>query len=435
MEAAALAERGPDGPATIASRLVDRIVDTRNLRAAWNYAARDDRAPGPDGRRFSDFESFQVWPFLREIQVQLRTGIYRPGPERLALVPKGRGRPGKRPLVIQSIRDRVVQRAAMQILQPLIDPFFDARSFGFRPGRGRMDALAAARAIACREGRWTWVAEDLSNAFECVPHGKLLDAFELHLKSPRLRKLLEVLIAKDLKDPKIAKPKRGLRQGAALSPLLLNVYLDYILDQRWREKYPHIPLIRYADDILLLCLDKAEADRARSDLLKMVIPAGFALKGDATSAVKQLDLEATADWLGYEISRTAGDLIVTLGESSWDSLDESFEKAHEHADAPLRAAAIVESWIGQAGPCFTATAQADVCQRIREIGADHGFDELPPDSDLLKRMAAACDNWCRVREKMWAIDWDISRGSSKSGARQPTSTRTRDTPESQPCCH
>jgi retron-type reverse transcriptase len=218
--------------------LFARAIDTRNLRVAWDYlAASGGQAPGPDGWSYADLDHHETWALLRQLHRALEGGSYGPGPERRIQIPKTSGR-GHRTLRLQNIVDRVVQRAVLQVLEPVLDPRFVDNSFGFRPRRGREQALARVEHLARHHQRWHWVTEDLQDAFDNVPLRRLEDILQQHLPEPRLRGLLARMLHTGR--------KRGLRQGGALSPLLLNVYLDHFLDRRWQQQQPDVPLLRVA---------------------------------------------------------------------------------------------------------------------------------------------------------------------------------------------
>jgi hypothetical protein len=168
-EARLVAQIGPVGRQKVASQLVWRIADARTLRLAWDHLSEHGgQSPGPDGLKYADFREEEIWPLLREIRDEILEGFYRAGRERLKRIPKGSGR-DYRTLAIQSILDRVVQHAAVVVLQPLLDPLFDEYSFGYRPRRSRLDALIVAEQVALKEKRRVWVATDIRDAFVHVP--------------------------------------------------------------------------------------------------------------------------------------------------------------------------------------------------------------------------------------------------------------------------
>lgn len=137
----------------LAPYLFARIADARTLRLAWDFLAlKGGQASGPNHRHYRDYTSADVWELCRCLADAIRKGVYQPGPERVIRVNKTSGS-GQRPIVLLNIQDRVVQRAVILILQPVLDPLFDARSFGYRPDLGHLHALAHAEHLALSERR------------------------------------------------------------------------------------------------------------------------------------------------------------------------------------------------------------------------------------------------------------------------------------------
>src|SRR5262249_2770524 len=153
----------------------------------------------------------------------------------------------------------------------LLDPQFDPLSFGFRPGPApHLRALATASRLARQLGAWVWLAVDLKDAFTSVPLNRLLDVVKKYLPTDELIAFLKTVV--------ISERVQGLRQGGPLSPLLLNLYLHHHLDRKWRASQPDVPLIRYADDLLLLCESPEEAAQAYDDLKDLLQPTGMVIK-------------------------------------------------------------------------------------------------------------------------------------------------------------
>src|SRR5215472_6892747 len=213
--------------------------------------------------------------------------------DRKKKVPKTSGN-GYRTLTIPSIVDRLVQRAIVQTIQPYLDVFLTDNCLGYRPGSDTIKALARAEHLAVTGNCWVWLTEDLRNAFDNVPQRRLLDVVRLHVPDERMLHLLERVV--------LTKTKRGLRQGGNLSPLLLNVYLDHFLDKKWLRQHPDIPLLRWADDLLVLCRNLEEGQQAYQDLQRLLSPTGMTFKGTPEQAIHDLRDSGYADWLGYRLS-------------------------------------------------------------------------------------------------------------------------------------
>jgi hypothetical protein len=157
-----------------------RIADARNLNAAVEHLCRDgDKSPGPNGICLRSLDDRERWQLCRALGQAILDGSYRPGPTRTVRIPKSSGS-GTRQLTLHNAEDVVVHRAVVQILQPFLDPQFSEKSFGFRPGLGPEDALLAAAKIAEGQERWSWVTEDIADAFGSVPHVRLLESLHAH---------------------------------------------------------------------------------------------------------------------------------------------------------------------------------------------------------------------------------------------------------------
>lgn len=391
-EAQAVARASLAEKRAFAARLLPRTIDPRNLRRAWDgLASGDGQAPGPDGLHYGDLSSAEVWDMIHALRHSLRDDRYRPGPMRRVMVPKNSGQ-GTRTLSIPSILDRVVQRAVVQTVQPFLDATFDDASFGYRPGRHRLHALARAERAATTANGWAWVADDLKDAFNHVPQERLLDVVRHRLFGAEIVRLIERLVR--------SASGTGLPQGSCLSPLLLNLYLDHHLDRPWKKRYPGAPLVRVADDLLVLTTTPEEARQARQNLEQLLQPAGLPLKGTMVTAVRDLSGGETIDWLGYRLRKGKEGLEVEMTERPWRSLEEAFRLAHHHDDAPLRAYDIVVGWISQQGPCLPWTNPQGAYARVKATALSYAFEELPPQGEFLAIWRQAHEDWQRVRREM-----------------------------------
>ncbi|MHB8971916.1 MAG: reverse transcriptase domain-containing protein [Pirellulaceae bacterium] len=147
--------------------------------------------------------------------------------------------------------------------------------------------------------------------------------------------------------------KQGVRQGAPLSPWLVNVYLDHFLDQPWHRAHPDAPLLRTADDVLVLSSSRDQAE-GLYDVSRRLRSAGVPLKGQRDAAIRELERGDKATWLGFQVTATPTGRATELMERSWSKLEQAFATAHEKPLAARVADHIVDGWLAQAAPCHLA---------------------------------------------------------------------------------
>src|SRR5262249_43629189 len=171
---------------------------------------------------------------------------------------------------------------------------------------GQRGGVADAEWLTRSQRRWVWVAEDVRDAFLHVPVPRLLQIAQKYLPDERLMGLLSVVLP--------AQKLPGVRQGGPASPLALNLYLHDRLDYPWCQDQPRWPLIRVADDLLVLCRTARQARQAYAELHGRLQSAGMALKGTVETAVSDLAAGDSADWLGFVVRRRRGTLTVEIAE-------------------------------------------------------------------------------------------------------------------------
>jgi RNA-directed DNA polymerase len=223
----------------------------------------------------------------------MRRGTYVPQAVRRHWIPKP-GSTEKRPLGIPTVRDRVVQTALRNVLEPIFERDFATHSYGFRPGRGCKDALRRVDQLV-KDGYVHVVDADLKSYFDTIPQDRLMDLIRRKVADSRVLGLIESFLKQGVLDGMSQwTPEEGTPQGAVISPLLANIYLDP-LDHHMAER--GYAMVRYADDFVIMCRSAEEAERALGEVQAWVAQAGLRLHPSKTRIV-QVDREGF-DFLGY----------------------------------------------------------------------------------------------------------------------------------------
>jgi group II intron reverse transcriptase/maturase len=276
--------------------LYDKISDEDILRSAWEAVRANRGAPGIDGETIEAIEQRGAVSFLVELREELLQGRYRPAPARRVDIPKASG--GVRHLDISAIRDRVVQYAAHTMLLPIFDADFLPCSYGFRPKRSAHDALEQIRREIHHGHEWV-VDADIQDCFGTIEHEKLLRVVEQRISDRRVLKLLRKwLTAGVMVDGQVI-PSTGTAQGNPISPLLANAFLHW-LDRLWWKRGRHLGvLVRYCDDLVVLCRTKAQADEAQRQLDGILERLGLRLNHRKTRIVQLTQGREGFDFLGF----------------------------------------------------------------------------------------------------------------------------------------
>lgn len=242
--------------------LYDKVYRADILAHAYALSKQHGGAPGVDGVTFEDIEGDGLERWLAAVQEALRTQTYRPQPVRRVLIPKPGG--GERPLGIPTIRDRVVQTAALLILQPIFEADMEPTAYGYRPGRAALEAVREVHRALCA-GHTEVVDADVSQYFDTIPHAALMKSLARRLSDRKMLRLLKLWLKAPVAEPAAGggwrysggkRATRGTPQGGVISPLLANLYMNrYLKVFRFRglDRRYGARLVAYADDFVILC--------------------------------------------------------------------------------------------------------------------------------------------------------------------------------------
>lgn len=278
--------------------LMDKVYALPNLKSAFEEVKRRKGGAGVDHETIEMFER-NLEENLRRVSEELASGRYRPRAIKRTWIPKPGSRE-KRPLGIPTVRDRVAQAALRHVLEPIFEREFAEQSYGFRPKRGCKDALRRVRRLLEAGNHWV-VDADLKSYFDTIPHERLIERVEERVSDGRIIGLLREYLKQEVLDTMTSwKPEEGTPQGAVISPLLSNLYLNE-LDHKM-EELGH-EMVRYADDLVILSRSQEEAEEALKEVSKWTAEAGLKLHPEKTRIVDAREKKAGFDFLGYHFEQ------------------------------------------------------------------------------------------------------------------------------------
>lgn len=275
--------------------LIDKVASPRLLEAAFARSRRNRGAAGVDHVTIDRFGS-RLENEVEALSRSLREGTYRPQRVLRRWIPKLGG--GQRPLGIPTVRDRVAQGALRSVLEPIFERDFAQHSYGFRPGRSCRDALRRVQSLLDRGHCWV-VDADIRSFFDTIDHERLLDEVSKKIADGRILDLLRAFLRQGVIEGLEGwTPVQGTPQGAVISPLLANIYLNPLDHElAWRG----FEVVRYADDLVILCRSEAQARAAHRQLKVWVDRVGLSLHDEKTRVVDVR--QDFFDFLGYRFER------------------------------------------------------------------------------------------------------------------------------------
>jgi RNA-directed DNA polymerase len=279
--------------------LIDKVYAERTLAQAWEKVRTNAGGSGVDRITIERYAK-DCPRGLLDLKEQLRTASYQPLPVKRVWIPKP-GTSQQRPLGIPAVRDRIVQTALRMVIEPIFEHQFAEHSYGFRPGRGCKDALRHVQTQL--NAGCTWIVDaDLKSYFDTIPKDRLMHRIEERIADGRVLALIRSYLDQEVMEEltRHEPTDRGTPQGAVISPLLANIYLDP-LDHHLAAT--GVEMVRYADDFVILCRSEEEAKAALIRVQTWVVENGLTLHPEKTRIV-DMSQPGGFDFLGYHFERT-----------------------------------------------------------------------------------------------------------------------------------
>ncbi|HMS17569.1 MAG TPA: group II intron reverse transcriptase/maturase [Planctomycetota bacterium] len=278
--------------------LIDKVCNPKNLQSAWMKVRRNAGSAGVDRQTVKKFELHSE-RYLAEIREELCADKYVPKPALRRWINKA-GTQKMRPLGIPTVKDRVVQGAVRQVIEPIWEACFSERSYGFRPGRSCKDALRRVQGLLKLGHRWV-VDADIQGYFDAIPRDLLMKEVREKVADSRVLQLIEAFLSQSvMEDMEVRATDSGTPQGGVISPLLANIYLHPVDEALATSGFE---MVRYADDLVILCKTEEEAQQALELLTALMTERGLTLHPEKTRLVNEAAPNEGFDFLGYHFER------------------------------------------------------------------------------------------------------------------------------------
>jgi RNA-directed DNA polymerase len=411
-------------------------ISKQEVWKAYQKVKANKGAAGVDEQSIAEFEK-RLKDNLYRIWNRMSSGSYFPPPVRRVKIPKDGGK--ERTLGIPTVSDRIAQTVVKSRLEPVLDPLFDADSYAYRPGKSALQAVGQARK---RCWRYDWVLDlDIKGFFDNIDHDLMMRAVKKHA----IEKWIVVYVERWLKAPmqredgqRIERGK-GTPQGGVISPLLANLFLHYAFDRWVRRNCPHLAFERFADDVIVHCRTKAEAEAGRVAIAQRLRECGLELHPEKTRVVYCKDddrrgnyLHEKFDFLGYTFrprrsKSRKGKYFINFSPAISDKAANAIRveirswKLHARSDKALDDLArmfnpIVRGWLQYYG-CYYRSAMYSVIRHLDRLLARWACRKYKKLRHHLRRAT----HWIRcisVRDPRLFAHWQmgVRRSGSTMGA-------------------
>ena len=287
--------------------LMDKVYAVQTLGMAWEKVQDNAGACGIDHMSIEHFAK-DTQSRLLVLNKQLSEGFYKPMPVRRVYIPKA-GSKQQRPLGIPCVKDRVVQTALKMVIEPIFEQEFSDNSYGFRPGRSCKDALREVEKHL-KDGYTHVVDIDIQGYFDNIPHQALMRRVEEHVADGKVLGLIEGFLKQGIMSEGIEhKSEAGSPQGGVISPLLANIYLNPL---DWMMSQQEVKIVRYADDIVILCKSEQASKHAHQQVQEWMNEAGLTLHPEKTHRVDMSKSGNCFEFLGYRFKRSSKGKLLRL---------------------------------------------------------------------------------------------------------------------------
>ena len=279
-------------------RLIDKVWSAKNLAGSLQKVVAKGGSAGIDNQSARAVKEHQEQT-IQKLEQELRAGQYQPQAVKRVWIPKP-GSQEKRPLGVPTVRDRIVQGAVLQVIEPIFEREFAAQSYGFRPGKGCKEALRRVDELLRSGNHWV-VDADLKSYFDTIPHEGLMERVGEKIADGKVLNLIEGMLQAGVMDSVAGwqTTGQGSPQGAVISPLLSNIYLNGL---DWKMTREGFEMVRYADDFVVLCRSQEEAQKALAQISQWIEENGLKLHPTKTRLV-DASQRGGFDFLGYHFER------------------------------------------------------------------------------------------------------------------------------------